>query len=79
MAPRATDEYAAAGPVSGVVAPSRTDVGVTQTDAIHFFDLFAHLLGREATEVAAVQRDFRRWDSLGYGLLRAEWEAQAHG
>ena len=29
----------------------RTDVGVTHTDAIHYFDLFAHLLGREATRV----------------------------
>ena len=41
----------------------RTDVGVTQTDAIHFFDLFAHLLARPATSVSAVQRDF-----LGRGL-----------
>jgi predicted dehydrogenase len=41
----------------------RTDVGVTQTDAIHYFDLFAHLFEREATSVAAVQRDF-----LGRGL-----------
>lgn len=41
----------------------RTDVGVTQTDAIHFFDLFAHVLGRPATSVTAVQRDF-----LGRGL-----------
>jgi predicted dehydrogenase len=40
----------------------RTDVGITQTDAIHFFDLFAHLLG-PATSVMAVQRDF-----LGRGL-----------
>lgn len=41
----------------------RTDVGVTQTDAIHYFDLFAHLLGRRATTVAALQRDY-----LGRGL-----------
>jgi len=41
----------------------RTDVGVTQTDAIHYFDLFAHLFGRTATSVAAVQRDY-----LGRGL-----------
>jgi predicted dehydrogenase len=41
----------------------RTDVGVTQTDALHFFDLFAHLLGRPATRVAALQRDY-----LGRGL-----------
>jgi UDP-N-acetylglucosamine 3-dehydrogenase len=41
----------------------RTDVGVTQTDAIHYFDLFAYLLGREATAVTATLRDF-----LGRGL-----------
>jgi predicted dehydrogenase len=41
----------------------RTDVGVTQTDAIHFFDLFAHLLGRPATRVTARQQDV-----LGRGL-----------
>jgi UDP-2-acetamido-3-amino-2,3-dideoxy-glucuronate N-acetyltransferase len=41
----------------------RTDVGITHTDAIHHFDLFAHLLGRPATGVMAVQRDF-----LGRGL-----------
>jgi predicted dehydrogenase len=52
----------ATGRFSGFKRP-RTDVGVTHTDAIHYFDLFAHLLGREATCVAAVQRDF-----LGRGL-----------
>jgi len=41
----------------------RTDVGVTQTDAIHYFDLFAHLLGRPATAVTATLRDH-----LGRGL-----------
>ena len=41
----------------------RTDVGVTQTDAIHYFDLFAHLLQREATAVTATLRDY-----LGRGL-----------
>ena len=41
----------------------RTDVGVTQTDAIHYFDLFAHLLGRAATAVTATLRDH-----LGRGL-----------
>lgn len=41
----------------------RADVGVTQTDAIHYFDLFAHLLGREATAVTATLRDH-----LGRGL-----------
>ena len=52
----------ATGRFSGFKRP-RTDVGVTHTDAIHYFDLFAHLLGREATNVAAVQRDY-----LGRGL-----------
>jgi UDP-N-acetylglucosamine 3-dehydrogenase len=41
----------------------RTDVGVTQTDAIHYFDLFAYLLEREATAVTATLRDY-----LGRGM-----------
>lgn len=41
----------------------RMDVGVTQTDAIHYFDLFAYLLGREPTAVNATLRDH-----LGRGL-----------
>ena len=52
----------ATGRFSGFKRP-RTDVGVTHTDAIHYFDLFAHLFEREATSVAALQRDF-----LGRGL-----------
>jgi predicted dehydrogenase len=52
----------ATGRFAGLKRP-RTDVGVTQTDAIHYFDLFAYLLGREATRVSAVQRDY-----LGRGL-----------
>jgi UDP-N-acetylglucosamine 3-dehydrogenase len=52
----------ATGRFSGFKRP-RTDVGVTHTDAIHYFDLFAHLLGREATGVTALQRDY-----LGRGL-----------
>src|SRR5574341_271817 len=52
----------ATGRFSGFKRP-RTDVGVTQTDAIHYFDLFAHLFEREATAVAALQRDY-----LGRGL-----------
>lgn len=50
------------GRFSGFKRP-RTDVGVTATDAIHYFDLFAHLLGRPATRVIGVQRDY-----LGRGL-----------
>jgi predicted dehydrogenase len=41
----------------------RSDVGVTHTDAIHYFDLLAHLLDRDATRVSAIQRDY-----LGRGL-----------
>lgn len=52
----------ATGRFAGFKRP-RTDVGVTQTDAIHYFDLFAFLLGAEATAVTALQRDF-----LGRGI-----------
>ncbi len=52
----------ATGRFSGFKRP-RADVGVFHTDGIHYADLFAHLLGREATAVSAVQRDF-----LGRGL-----------
>jgi predicted dehydrogenase len=47
---------------SGFKRP-RMDVGVTHTDAIHYFDLFAYLLGCGATRVSALQRDY-----LGRGL-----------
>ena len=52
----------AKGRFAGFKRP-RTDVGVTQTDAIHYFDLFTHLLGRPATSVSSVLRDH-----LGRGL-----------
>jgi predicted dehydrogenase len=52
----------ATGRFSGFKRP-RTDVGVFQTDGIHYVDLFRHLLQREPTGVAALQRDF-----LGRGL-----------
>ena len=52
----------ATGRFAGFKRP-RTDVGVLHTDGIHYVDLFAHLLSREATAVAALQRDF-----LGRGL-----------
>src|SRR5206468_12423799 len=45
----------ATGRFSGFKRP-RTDVGVTQTDAIHYFDLFAYLFDRPAPSVAALQR-----------------------
>ncbi|MBI2162219.1 MAG: Gfo/Idh/MocA family oxidoreductase [Candidatus Rokubacteria bacterium] len=52
----------ATGRFAGFKRP-RTDVGVTQTDASHYFDLFADLFEQEATAVAALQRDY-----LGRGL-----------
>src|SRR5712692_2817363 len=52
----------ATGRFSGFKRP-RTDVGVFQTDGIHYVDLFRHLLHREPTSVSALQRDF-----LGRGL-----------
>ena len=52
----------ATGRFAGFKRP-RTDVGVTHTDAIHYFDLFAHLFETPATSVLAVQRDH-----LGRGL-----------
>jgi len=71
----------AAGRFSGFKRP-RADVGVTQTDAIHYFDLFAYLFGREATRVSALQRDFldRGLDDLSvtvvhYGDVPAVVEA----
>jgi UDP-N-acetylglucosamine 3-dehydrogenase len=41
----------------------RVDVGVTMTDALHYFDLFAHLLKRAPTAVTATMRDY-----LGRGM-----------
>jgi predicted dehydrogenase len=52
----------ATGRFAGFKRP-RTDVGVTLTDAIHYFDLFTYLFEREPTTVSALQRDF-----LGRGL-----------
>jgi UDP-N-acetylglucosamine 3-dehydrogenase len=50
----------------------RADVGVTQTDAIHYFDLFAHLLGVPAAAVSAFQRDHlgRGLDDLSVTIVR---------
>jgi UDP-N-acetylglucosamine 3-dehydrogenase len=46
----------------------RMDVGVTQTDAIHYFDLFAELLGRHPSAVTATLRDYlgRGMDDLSF-------------
>lgn len=49
----------------------RTDVGVTQTDGIHYFDLFAYLLDRKPTAVTATLRDFlgRGLDDIGFSVV----------
>ena len=55
------------GRLAGFKRP-RTDGGVTQTDGIHYFDLFAYLLGRDPTSVTATLRDFlgRGMDDIGF-------------
>ncbi len=52
----------------------RADVGVTHTDAIHYFDLFAYLLRRPATAVTASLRDH-----LGRGLDDLSFSAVEYG
>jgi predicted dehydrogenase len=52
----------------------RNDVGITQTDAIHFFDLFAALLRRAPTAVTAALRDY-----LGRGLDDCAFAAVEYG
>ena len=52
----------ATGRFAGFKRP-RMDVGVTHTDAIHYFDLFAYLFDHPATRASAIQRDY-----LGRGL-----------
>ncbi len=51
---------------------ARTDVGVTHTDAIHFFDLINHLLGSHPEQVFAVTRDHfgRGLEDLSVVLLQ---------
>ena len=63
----------ATGRFAGFKRP-RTDVGVTHTDAIHYFDLFGYLFEREATAVSAVQRDF-----LGRGLDDMSFTTVSYG
>ncbi|HET8575472.1 MAG TPA: Gfo/Idh/MocA family oxidoreductase [Methylomirabilota bacterium] len=60
----------------------RTDVGVTQTDSIHYFDLFAHVLEQPPMAVTATLRDYlgRGMDDLSstvveYGEVSAFVEA----
>ena len=52
----------------------RTDVGVTQTDAIHYFDLFSYLLGRSPEAVTATLRDY-----LGRGMDDLSFTAVEYG
>ena len=52
----------------------RTDVGVTQTDAIHYFDLFADLVGQTPTAVTATLRDY-----LGRGMDDVSFAAVEYG
>jgi UDP-N-acetylglucosamine 3-dehydrogenase len=49
----------------------RTDVGVTMTDAIHYFDLFAYLLGQPPTAVTATLRDYlgREMDDCSFSAV----------
>lgn len=64
----------------------RADVGVTRTDAIHFLDLFAHLLDRPASRALAVQtayldpgRDDLALAVIHYGDVPALVEAHCFG
>lgn len=63
----------ATGRFSGFKRP-RVDVGVTQTDAIHYVDLFAYLFACEPTQVSALQRDY-----LGRGLDDLVWAVVHYG
>ena len=63
----------ATGRFAGFKRP-RADVGVTHTDAIHYFDLFAHLFACEATRVSAIQRDY-----LGRGMDDVSWTVVHYG
>jgi predicted dehydrogenase len=63
----------ASGRFAGFKRP-RADGGVTQADAIHYFDLFAYLFDRDATRVDAIQRDY-----LGRGLDDLSWTVVHYG
>ena len=52
----------------------RTDVGVTMTDAVHYFDLFAYLLGHAPTAVTATLRDY-----LGRGMDDCSFSTVEYG
>jgi predicted dehydrogenase len=63
----------ATGRFAGFKRP-RADGGVTQADAIHYFDLFAYLFDRVATRVDAIQRDY-----LGRGHDDLSWTVVHYG
>jgi predicted dehydrogenase len=52
----------------------RTDVGVTMTDAVHYFDLFAYLLRQAPTGVTATLRDH-----LGRGMDDCSFSTVEYG
>jgi UDP-N-acetylglucosamine 3-dehydrogenase len=62
-----------AGRFAGFKRP-RADGGVTRNDAVHYFDLFAHLLGRRPTAVTATLRD-----ALGRGLDDVSFSTVEYG
>jgi len=61
------------GRFSGFKRP-RTDVGVTMTDAVHYFDLFAHLFAQSPTAVTATLSDH-----LGRGLDDCSFSSVEYG
>jgi predicted dehydrogenase len=54
--------------------PPRADVGVTMTDAIHYFDLFTYMLGQAPVAVTATLRDY-----LGRGMDDCSFATVEHG
>jgi UDP-N-acetylglucosamine 3-dehydrogenase len=60
----------ATGRFAGFKRP-RADVGVTMTDAIHYFDLFTYVLGQAPVAVTATLRDYlgRRMDDCSFATV----------
>ena len=58
----------------------RTDIGVTQTDSIHFFDLFNWFLDQRPCAVTAITRDYcgRHLDDLSHVFLEYPGGVLAH-
>jgi predicted dehydrogenase len=63
----------ATGRFAGFKRP-RMDVGVTMTDAIHYFDLFTYLLGQVPVAVTATLRDY-----LGRGMDDCSFSTVEYG